>query len=134
MTLDDLVAAATARVRRYTAEEAWAAAVRGAVIVDIRAADPRAREGVIPGAYHVPRTVLEWRIASPDWRNAALDGRRLILVCDEGYSSLLAAAILLDLGADVGDVTGGFVAWRAAGLPVTDARPFGGLPGTGPPD
>lgn len=134
MTLDDLVAAASARVRRYTPEEARAAADHGAVIVDIRAADSRARDGAIPDAHHVPRTVLEWRVASTDWRNAALDGRRLILVCDEGYSSLLAAATLLDLGADAGDLTGGFAAWRAAGLPVTDARPFGGLPGTGPPD
>jgi rhodanese-related sulfurtransferase len=134
VTLDDLVAAASARVRRYTPEEAWAAADHGAVIVDIRDAHSRVRDGAIPGGHHVPRTVLEWRVASAEWRNPALDGRRLIIVCDEGYSSLLAAATLLDLGADAGDVTGGFAAWRAAGLPVTDPRPFGGRAGTGPPD
>jgi rhodanese-related sulfurtransferase len=78
--------------------------------------------------------VLEWRVASSDWRNPALDGRRLILVCDEGCSSLLAAATLLDLAAGAGDLVGGFAAWRAAGLPITESRPFAGLAGTGPPD
>jgi rhodanese-related sulfurtransferase len=134
VTLDDLLAAAAARVRRYTPEEAQAAAEHGAVLVDIRSADSRARDGAIAGAHHVPRTVLEWRVASSDWRNPALDGRRLILVCDDGCSSLLAAATLLDLAADAGDLVGGFAAWRAAGLPITEARPFAGLAGTGPPD
>lgn len=134
MTLDDLVALAAARVRRYTPEESQAAAAHGAVIVDIRGAEARERDGAIPGARHVPRTVLEWRVASRDWRNPALEGQRLILVCDEGYSSLLAAATLLDLGADAGDVIGGFAAWRAAGLPTTRPRAHDGLPGTGPPD
>jgi rhodanese-related sulfurtransferase len=134
VTLDDLLASASARIRRYTPHEAHAAAQHGAVIVDIRSQDVRERDGVIPGAVHVPRTVLEWRVASDDWRNRRLDGQRLILVCDHGCSSILAAATLLDLGCDAGDVVGGFGAWREARLPTTTPRPPEGMPGMGSPD
>jgi rhodanese-related sulfurtransferase len=78
--------------------------------------------------------VLEWRVASDDHRHRALDGKRLILVCDHGCSSVLAAATLVELGRDAGDVVGGFEAWKGAGLPTCAAEPFAGLPGTGPPD
>jgi rhodanese-related sulfurtransferase len=134
VTLEELLDAARARIRRYTPEEAHAAAEHDALIVDIRGTDARARDGVVPGAVHVPRTVLEWRVASSDWRNPSLEGRRLILICDHGCSSVLAAAALVDLGREAGDVVGGFAAWRDARLPVTQARAFDGLPGTAPPD
>lgn len=134
MTLDDLFEAARGRIRRYAPQEALAAAEHGAALVDIRAPDARERHGAIPGAHHVPRTVLEWRVASPEWRNPALEARRLILVCDHGFSSVLAAATLVDLGRDVGDVIGGFAAWVAAGLPTVRPRPHDGLPGFAPPD
>jgi rhodanese-related sulfurtransferase len=136
MTLEDLLEAARSRIRRYTPDEASAAAERGALIVDLRARDARERDGVIPGAHHVPRSVLEWRVLSAEasWRNRSLEGGRLILVCDHGYSSSLAAATLVDLGCDAGDVIGGFAAWRDAGLPVGRARPAEGVPGLGPPD
>jgi rhodanese-related sulfurtransferase len=78
---------------------------------------------VIPGARFVPRNVLEWRLdpasghSDPELR-ASLD-RHIILVCDEGYQSSLAAATLQDLGfARATDLVGGFQAWRAAGLPI----------------
>jgi rhodanese-related sulfurtransferase len=131
VTLDELIDSAAARIRRYTPAEAVAA---DAVLVDIRSQDARERDGAIPGAHHIPRTVLEWRLASDDWRNEQLDGRTLILVCDHGYSSILAAATLVELGRDAGDVAGGFEAWRDAGLPVTKPRTHPGLPGMGPPD
>jgi rhodanese-related sulfurtransferase len=133
MSLDELTAAAAARIRRYLPAEAQAAAERGAVLVDIRSLESRRRFGVIPGAVHVPRTVLEWRVASDDWRNALLDDKRLILVCDQGYSSTLAAATLVELGRDCGDVVGGFDAWLAARLPVAEAprEQHSGLPGMG---
>lgn len=134
MTLHELFDGAQGQIRRYTPEEARAAAQHGAVIVDIRALDAREHNGVIPGAYHVPRTVLEWRVASDDHRNAALDGKPLILVCDHGFSSVLAAATLVSIGLDAGDVIGGFEAWQAAGLATREAAPFDGMPGTGPPD
>ncbi len=134
MTLEELLAAATSRIRRYTPEEAHAAAQHDALIVDIRSQDARERDGAVPGALHVPRTVLEWRAASPDWSNPALHGRRLILVCDHGCSSILAAAALVDLGLDAGDIVGGFEAWSDAGLETTVPQPVVGLPGTGRPD
>lgn len=129
-TLDQLFVTAARRIRRFAPGDALPP---GAAIVDIRSQDARERDGAIPGACHVPRTVLEWRVASEEWRNHELDGRALVLVCDHGYSSVLAAAVLLDLGRDAGDLEGGFEAWRAAGLPVTTARHWSGLPGMGPP-
>ena len=79
-------------------------------MVDIRSGDVRARTGVVPGAFHIPRTVLEWRVTpSSEWRNPHVSGlEHVVLLCDGGYSSSLAAAILLDLGVDAGDVIGGF--------------------------
>lgn len=125
---------AARRIQRYTPAEAHAS---GAVLVDIRSRDAREHLGVIPGAIHVPRTVLEWR-ADPasEWRNPRLDGLPLIVICDHGYSSVLAAANLVSLGREAGDVIGGFEAWLAAGLPVVPAvePSHHGLPGMGPPD
>jgi rhodanese-related sulfurtransferase len=136
VSLDELIDRAARSIRRYLPEEARAAAEHGALLVDIRSADVRRRDGVIPGAVHVPRTVLEWRTdQGGEWRNELLDGRRLILVCDHGYSSVLGAATLVELGRDCGDVVGGFEAWAAAGLPVGEAgEDPPGLPGMGTPD
>jgi rhodanese-related sulfurtransferase len=133
-TLAELLAEAAAKIERVAPAEA---AASGALIVDIRSQDSRERDGVVPGALHVPRTVLEWR-ADPrgDWRSAELVAApRVLLLCDHGYSSILAAATLVDLGYRAGDVVGGFEAWRAAGLPVRAAGPApDGLPGFGPRD
>ena len=142
LSLKQLVQEAAQRIIRLSATEAFAASESGGVLIDIRSQDARDLHGVIPGSVHIPRTVLEWRVAldSP-WRNRHLCGReqRLILVCDHGYSSILAAANLVRLGfSQAGDVIGGFEAWRANGLPVVTsrARPsaVGDLPGTGPPE
>jgi rhodanese-related sulfurtransferase len=121
-TVDELLAQARARLDRVEPEEAHAAADAGhALIVDIRADSQRERDGVVPGAVFIPRNVLEWRAdpASP-WRDERLTaGRRLIVMCNEGYQSSLAAATLQELGLeDATDLAGGFQAWRAAGLPV----------------
>ena len=134
MSLNELFDGAQGRIRRYTPTEAQAAMEAGASIVDIRERYSRERDGVIPGAYHVPRTVLEWRVASDEYGNPELEGKRLILVCDHGFSSVFAASMLVDLGIDVGDVIGGFEAWKADGLETGVARPYDGQPGNGPPD
>jgi rhodanese-related sulfurtransferase len=84
----------------------------GAVLVDIRSESHRARDGVVPGAVFIPRNVLEWRVEQ--LRGAD----RVIVMCDEGYQSSLAAATLRDLGLDATDLVGGFQAWRETGLPV----------------
>jgi rhodanese-related sulfurtransferase len=138
-TLEELLVAARARIGRLTPPEALAAAEAGALIVDIRSDLARAREGAVPRSLHIPRTVLEWRLA-PDsaWRTphvAGLDAR-LVVICDHGYSSSFAAAMLLELGyTSVADVVGGFQAWREQGLPVAAAPPSppDGLPGMAPP-
>jgi rhodanese-related sulfurtransferase len=138
-TLDELVAAASRRIERLSPHDALAARDRGALIVDIRSAEARQRHGVVPGSLHVPRTVLEWRV-DPDspWRNPHVGGlgSSIVVICDHGYSSVLAAAALVDLGFEhAADVVGGFDAWRAAGLRVAPPRnvPDGELPGLGPP-
>ena len=136
-TLAELLLDARARITRLSPAEAHAAAEKGALLVDLRAETDRERDGVVPGSIHVPRTVLEWRLApgSP-WRNPhVVAERRVVLICAHGFSSSLAAATLVELGLNAGDVIGGFAAWREAGLPVRPAvsHPDGELPGMGAP-
>jgi rhodanese-related sulfurtransferase len=125
-TIEDLLARARARLRRLDPPEALAATDAGdAVLVDIRSEAQRAADGVIPGAVWHPRNVLEWRVdPASSHADPRLSGdleARLVVVCNEGYQSSLAAATLQDLGfTRATDLTGGFQAWRAAGLPVSD--------------
>lgn len=125
-TIDELLAAARARLRRFDPSEANEAVARGAVIVDIRAESQRERDGVVPGAHYIPRNVLEWRAdPSSDWRDPVVSDpdREVIVMCNEGYQSSLVAATLKDLGIErATDLEGGFQAWRRAGLPVEPAR------------
>jgi len=112
-----MLAEARSRIVRYTPAEA--AAADDVLLVDLRSVDERGRSGVIPGSKHVPRSVLEWR-ADPtsEWHDPELMGKRLVLVCAQGYSSSLAAASLVELGVDAGDLVGGFEGWAVAGMPV----------------
>ncbi len=129
-TLHDLLENAAERIQRLEPSEALTAIEHGALLIDIRSDDERKRDGVVPGSLHIPRTVLEWRLA-PDsaWRSPYVGGeldRQIVLLCDHGCSSVLAAATLVELGfARAGDVVGGFAAWREAGLPVAPARAEG---------
>jgi rhodanese-related sulfurtransferase len=88
----------------------------GAIVVDIRPLEQRQRDGELPGAAVVDRNVLEWRLdpTSPHRLPFATGPDvRLIIVCNEGYSSSLAAATLQQLGLRLAtDVVGGFQAWR----------------------
>ena len=140
-TLAEILAEAERRIDRLSPVEAEAALARGALLVDIRSDTAREQDGVVPGSLHVPRTVLEWRF-DPDgaFRNPCVGGLDdpVLVICDHGHSSILAAATLVVLGyARAGDVVGGFEAWRDAGLPVARApagRRPGALPGMGPAD
>ena len=89
----------------------------GALVVDIRPAEQRERDGDLPNAVVIDRNVLEWRLdpSSPHRLPIADDrDRRIILVCNEGYSSSLAASTLQRLGlANATDLCGGYQAWRA---------------------
>jgi rhodanese-related sulfurtransferase len=139
-TLDELLREAEARIERFSPAAALAAAEAGALIVDIRSETSRERDGVVPGSIHIPRTVLEWRFdPGGRWRNPHVGGleRQVIVLCDHGYSSPLAAAMLARLGyARPGDVIGGFDAWRDARLPTRQAsrETTEGLPGMAGPD
>ena len=141
-TIDDLVREARSRLERLEPEEALAAQGAGALLIDTRSNDERARYGVIPGALHIPRSVLEWRL-DPDtdsaYRNPNILGldQWLVLVCAHGYSTSLAAATLHELGFDrATDVVGGFMAWKGRGLPVERAPEVDNraIPGMGAPD
>jgi rhodanese-related sulfurtransferase len=124
--IDELLEQARQKLARVDPGAARAAMDGGAVLIDIRAESQRERDGVVPGAVFIARNVLEWR-CDPDGANrderVADPGRRLIVMCDAGYQSSLAAATLQELGhADATDLDGGFQAWRAAGLPVEPLR------------
>jgi rhodanese-related sulfurtransferase len=127
--VDELLEAARSRLDRISPVQAAAELAAGeGIVVDIRPLGLRTAEGEIPGSLIVERNYLEWR-ADPtsDARlpEATGDDVRWVIVCQEGYTSSLAAAALRDLGLGrATDVAGGFAAWREAGLPV---RP-GGTP------
>ncbi|MEU8005669.1 rhodanese-like domain-containing protein [Catellatospora sp. NPDC049111] len=121
--IDQILAEARARLTRLDATEAAAAQRDGALLVDIRPAAQRAAHGGIPGALIVERNVLEWRFDPRSDARLPQAGRYdlpVVVFCQEGYTSSLAAAALQDLGLHrATDLTGGFAAWQAAGLPVT---------------
>jgi rhodanese-related sulfurtransferase len=120
-SVDRVLADARRRLDRLDPRTAYEAVRGGAVLVDIRPEIYRATEGAIPGALVLERNDLEWRLdPASDARlpQAAYD-LEIVLVCNEGYASSLAAVSLQDLGIRAAtDLIGGFRAWRAAGLPV----------------
>jgi rhodanese-related sulfurtransferase len=124
-TIDQILAAARARLDRLDPAEAVQAQRESAVLVDIRPVAQRVASGQIPDALVVERNVLEWRFdPTSDARLPIADRYDLpvIVYCEEGYTSSLAAAALQDLGLfRATDLVGGISAWRAAGLPVEPA-------------
>lgn len=121
--IDVLLGRVRAGYARVSPEEAAAAAAEGALLVDIRYAALREKDGLIPGALVVERNELEWRLdprGSHRAPQAVSHDLRIVVICNEGYASSLAVASLRQLGLRrATDLTGGFQAWRAAGLPVT---------------
>jgi rhodanese-related sulfurtransferase len=115
------LAHARTSLERLTAAQSREAQRQGALIIDIRPDVNRATEGRIPGAIVIDRNVLEWRLdpASGARLAEASYDAWVVLFCNEGYASSLAAAGLQSLGIRrATDMIGGFRAWRAAGLPV----------------
>lgn len=124
-TVDELLAEARAGLARLAPAEAHEAVRAGAVLIDIRADSHRTRDGEPPDAKVIPRSVLEWRLDPSSPHRDEECARRdvpVILICDEGYQSSLAAATLRRFGLDATDVIGGFRAWRDAGLPIRSGR------------
>jgi rhodanese-related sulfurtransferase len=133
-TVDELLAQARATLpHRPSPAEALHAQAGGALLIDIREDDRRRQDGLIPGAIVLPRNCLEWRCdPASQWRHPAITRRdlRIILICDQGYQSTLAAATLQQFCLiHATDLDGGFTAWAAAGLPVI----LSATPGQDPP-
>jgi rhodanese-related sulfurtransferase len=124
-TIDELLEHARSLIDRLTPAEALAAQADGALVVDIRPQQQRRRDGAIAAALVIDRNVLEWRLApTSKWRVPEVSDSncRVILVCNQGYQSSLAACTLRQLGLpNTADVIGGFEAWLAAGLPTIDS-------------
>ena len=121
--VDSLLASARSSLDRVDPVRARELQEAGALVVDIRPLANRAAEGEIPGAVIVERIHLEWRLApDSEWRLPSVTADSTVVVlCNEGYSSSLAAADLQRLGLrNATDLEGGFRAWAAAGLPVQD--------------
>ncbi len=141
-TVHELLAEARAGLDRLEPVAAHQAQALGALIIDIRPEHNRQREGIVAGSLHIPLTVLEWAVdpASGVANPAVGDlDRQLIVMCNEGFSSSLAAASLQRLGfRRATDLAGGFRAWRSAGLEVVAAPSVdhddGSLDGRRPPD
>lgn len=122
MTIEEFLDEARRELDRVTPEQADGLRRAGtALLVDIRPQANRVAEGEIPDAVAVERIVLEWRLApDSDHRIPGFDrNTRVIVFCNEGYASSLAARDLHAVGLPLAtDLIGGFRAWKAAGLPL----------------
>lgn len=125
-TIETVLTEARARLRRVGPREAREAWRDGALLIDIRPDEQRRREGEIPGTLKLERNALEWLLdpSSPDRiPEITSHAQQVILVCQEGCASSLAAASLQDLGlVNATDLAGGVAAWAAAGLPFRKGR------------
>ncbi len=120
-TVEAALAEARAAIPRFTPAEARAAAADGAILVDIRPLEQRRRDGLVPGATVVDRNVLEWRL-DPDGEHREPELARrdvpVILICNEGYQTSLAAVAIRRFDVNAGDVIGGVQGWIEEGLPL----------------
>ena len=132
LTVDELLAQARQGLDRLSPERLAAAlestsepgSAVSPLVIDIRDRDDRERTGMIPGSASIPLIVLEWRChPTASYSHPAVESfdQPLVMVCNEGYTSSLAAASLRRLGfSNVSDLEGGIEAWAAAGLPTTE--------------
>jgi rhodanese-related sulfurtransferase len=114
-SIEEILAAARARLDRVEPEDLEHERAAGALIVDIRPVEQRTRDGVLPGAILIDRNVLEWRLdpaCEHHIAEVADYDARIVIVCNEGYQSSLAAALLHDIGLRrATDLIGGYQAW-----------------------
>ena len=125
--IDEVLSEARARLERVRPEDMESERASGALIVDTRPIEQRARDGALPGALVIDRNVLEWRLDPASADRIAETGyeRRIILVCNEGYSSSLAAVMLQRLGlARATDLIDGFQGLvRIGAVAIGDPHP-----------
>ncbi len=124
-TVKSMVDEAMAAITTYSVEEARELHGREDVqFVDLRDVRELEREGVIPGAFHAPRGMLEfWVDPESPYHKAvfAKPGTRYVLFCAAGWRSALATKTMQEMGLEaVGHIDGGFAAWKKSGAPVTE--------------
>jgi rhodanese-related sulfurtransferase len=121
-SVEEMIAQARETITEHTPAEALRLQLEGdAVIVDIRDVRELQREGVIPGAIHAPRGMLEFWVdpQSPYHKPVFAEDREFILNCASGWRSALSAKTLDDMGmTNTSHIVGGFGAWRDDGLAV----------------
>ena len=131
-TAAELVAEAKSRVETLAPAQVAAELDDGAILIDLREPAECVAHGVIPGAIHAPRGMIEF-YADPTsaYHRPAFDpAARVILACASGGRSALAADTLRRMGyARVAHLGGGLAAWREAGYPVEPAPQRAGRPG-----
>jgi len=118
ITVDAWLTGARARLDRVQPQDLAQEIADGAIVIDTRDNADREAEGALPGAVIVTRNVLEWRMSpsSPTRLEGITADSRVIIVCNDGFSSSIAAASLHNLGLPrATDLVGGYRAWRAAG-------------------
>ncbi|MEV0683883.1 rhodanese-like domain-containing protein [Nocardia sp. NPDC050378] len=120
LSIDQMLDNARAKLRRLYVYDVPAALARGAILVDVRPAAQRVREGALPGALVIERNVLEWRLDPTSSARLSLardHDVEWIIFCSEGYTSSLAAASLQELGLHrATDLIGGYQALKSAGM------------------
>ena len=126
-SVDEMIAAARAEIDNHSPTEAKRRVdEEGALLVDIRDVRELQRDGVIPGAMHAPRGMLEFWIdpASPYHKDFFASGNRFVFFCAGGWRSALAAKTAQDMGlTPVAHLHGGFGAWKKSGAPVAAVEP-----------
>ena len=116
-----MVAQAESEIVTLSVDEAKTAQSEGALLVDLRDVREVKREGKIAGSYHAPRGMLEfWGDPdSPYHHDALTSADNLVLYCNLGWRSALAAKTLQDMGfTNVSHVGGGMAAWKNEGGPI----------------
>ena len=125
-SIDEILEAARARLDRVAPQHLADEMALGALVVDTRPIEQRDRDGELPGAVVINRNVLEWRLdPASDHRIPQVTGydQRIVIVCNEGYSSSLAAATLRDIGLHrATDLIDGYQGWLALS-PATNPAP-----------
>jgi rhodanese-related sulfurtransferase len=127
--IDNVLEDARRDLNRLQPQQAAEAMKKGALLVDTRPVEQRNRDGEVPGALVIDRNVLEWRLdptcPAHIQASSSLEAT-IIIMCNEGFSSSLAASTLQRLGLrHATDMIGGFQAWAASGLPVRRPDPHG---------
>jgi len=124
MTAQDLVNEAMQLVTTHSVSAAQTLQGQAdVVLVDVRDVRELEREGVIEGAVHAPRGMLEFWFdpTSPYHREVFSQDKEFVLFCAAGWRSALAARTLMEMGVPrVSHIEGGFSAWKAAGAPVAE--------------